>query len=175
MYKVAFTFLKQFFPEHKLFKVGFNISPMYRRTTAKIIAISKDMQEVTIKIPISYKNKNYVGAIFGGSMQAATDPIYMIQLLNILGDDYVVWDKAALIKYKRPAREDLYGTFIFSDDEISTIKKNVKANNEIDYEKIVTLTNTKGDVFAEVNKTLYIAQKDYYKQKLKNKYSQDNS
>ena len=63
---------------------------MYRRSTGRITSVSDDLFMVKVKIPISYKNKNYVGAIFGGSMQAATDPIYMIQLLNILGDDYVV-------------------------------------------------------------------------------------
>ena len=73
-----------------IFKHGFNISPMYRRTTARIIYISEDLKEVKIKIPLSYKNKNYVGAIFGGSMFSATDPIYMIQLMQILGEDYVV-------------------------------------------------------------------------------------
>lgn len=169
MYKIAFNFLKRFFPAHRLFKMGFNISPMYRRSTARVIEITPNMHQVKIKLPISYKNKNYVGAIFGGSMQAATDPIYMIQLLNILGDNYVVWDKAACIAYKKPAREDLYGLFVFSEEEILRIKEDVSNNNEIDYKKLVTLTNSKGKIYAEINKTLYIAQKDYYKQKLKSK------
>ncbi|MFD0963174.1 DUF4442 domain-containing protein [Pseudofulvibacter geojedonensis] len=142
---------------------------MYRRSTARIVYISSNMYKVKIKLPISYKNRNYVGAIFGGSMQAATDPIYMIQLLNILGDDYVVWDKAACIKYKKPAREDLYGSFVFFEEEIKEIVKDVTNNKEIDYKKLVTLTNSEGEVYSEINKTLYIAQKDYYKQKLKSK------
>lgn len=169
MYKIAFNFLKRFFPAHKLFKVGFNISPMYRRTTARIVAISKNMHEVTVKLPLSYKNRNYVGAIFGGSMQSATDPIYMIQLMNILGDDYIVWDKSATIKYKRPAREDIYGFFVFTTDEIEMIKDKVEQEKEFNYQKSLALKSASDTVYAEIDKTLYIAQKKYYKEKLKSK------
>ena len=86
MYKIAFEFLKRFFSEAALFKYGFNISPMYRRSVGRIVFVSSDLHEVFVKIPLNYKNRNYVGAIFGGSMFSATDPIYMIQLMNILGD-----------------------------------------------------------------------------------------
>ncbi|PTX64205.1 acyl-coenzyme A thioesterase PaaI-like protein [Kordia periserrulae] len=150
-----------------IFKYGFNLSPMYRRTTARVVEISDDLKRVKIKVPISYKNKNYVGAIFGGSMFAATDPIYMIQLVQILGEDYVVWDKAATINYKRPAKEHLYCEFLFSEGEIETIKKQIAETHEMTIEKTTYLTNANTQVFAEVIKTLYIAEKSFYKEKLK--------
>lgn len=150
-----------------IYKHGFNISPMYRRTTGRIKYISNDLKEIKIKIALSYKNKNYVGAIFGGSMFAATDPIYMTQLMQILGDEYVVWDKAATINYKRPAKENLYCDFIFTDDEIEIIKKRVLNEHEITIEKITHLTNTKNTIFAEVIKIVYIADKKFYKEKLR--------
>ena len=169
MYKIAFEFLKRFFSEAALYKYGFNLSPMYRRSVGKIKSVSKDLHEVAIKIPLNYKNRNYVGAIFGGSMFSATDPIYMIQLMNILGDDYVVWDKAAEIKYKRPARENAYATFCFSVAEIIQIKKEVSVKKEIDFEKQVNIVSASGVIFAEVTKTIYISQKSYYKQKIKSR------
>lgn len=90
IYKKFIAIATTLFGRNKAFKYGFNISPMYRRSTAKILSISKDMLCVTIKLPISYKNKNYVNSIFGGSMFSATDPIAMTQLITILGDNYVV-------------------------------------------------------------------------------------
>tara|TARA_B110000240_G_C13483785_1_gene446463 strand:+ start:476 stop:664 length:189 start_codon:yes stop_codon:yes gene_type:complete len=60
---------------------------------------------VKVRIKLSYKNSNYVGSIFGGSLLSATDPILMVQLINILGNKHVVWDKAAAIKFKRLAKE----------------------------------------------------------------------
>lgn len=150
-----------------IYKHGFNLSPMYRRTTARIVHVSTDLKEVKIKIALSYKNKNYVGAIFGGSMFAATDPIYMIQLIQILGDDYVIWDKAATINYKHPAKETLFCDFIFTDEEIEAIKKRIQTEHEITIEKTTHLTNTKNKIFAEVIKIVYIAEKKFYKEKLR--------
>ena len=152
----------------KLFKYGFNLSPMYRRSTAKIMYASKDLLKITIKLPISYKNKNYVNSIFGGSMFSAVDPIPMVQLINILGDNYVVWDKSAAIFFKRPAHENLYADFKFTLEEVSEIKTRIIQENEIEIVRITKLTDENRDkVFCEVHKTIYIADKNFYKEKSK--------
>ena len=140
---------------------------MYRRTTAKLIEVSDDLHKVVISLNLNWKNKNYAGSIFGGSMLAATDPIYMIQLIQILGDDYVVWDKAVEARYRKPAKSRIYGEFIFSEEEIEVIKKDVATKNEIDIVKTMNLVDTKQQIIATFNKTLYIADKRFYKQKLK--------
>ncbi len=138
---------------------------MYKRSCGKIIFTSEDLHVVKIKIPLSYKNRNYVGSIFGGSLFAATDPIYMIQLMQILGKDFVVWDKKTNIKFKRPAYENAFATFEFSKLEIEEIVQKVKTQNEIDYTKILHITDKNGTIFAELDKTLYISTKAFYKQK----------
>ena len=171
MYAAISKILSSFFKQSTIFKYGFNVSPMYRRSTGKIIEVSEDLFNVKVKIPISYKNKNYVGSVFGGSLFSATDPIFMIQLMNILGDDYVVWDKAAVIKYKRPARENAFAKFLFSKEEINQIKNNILVQKEIDIKKQVNIVNQSGIVFAEVTKTIYISQKSYYKEKVKSRKS----
>ena len=107
MYRTATQFLKRFVKPSSIYRYGFNWSPMYRRTTAKIIEVSDDLHRVVIRLKINWKNRNYAGSIFGGSMLAATDPIYMIQLIQILGDDYVVWDKSVEALYLRPAKSNV--------------------------------------------------------------------
>lgn len=160
-------------PKSTLFKYAFNLSPMYRRTTAKILDISEDLSKIRIKLPISYKNRNYVNSIFGGSMFAAVDPIPMVQLINLLGDDYVVWDRSAEIVFKRPAREDLYAEFVYSAEEVAAIRQRVAAEREIDLIKVTQLTNQAGSrVYCEVQKTIYVADKDFYKQKRERKAQQ---
>ncbi|MEQ9378816.1 MAG: DUF4442 domain-containing protein [Imperialibacter sp.] len=150
----------------KLFKYGFNLSPMYRRSTAKIIYVSNDLMEVSIKLPISYKNRNYVNSIFGGSMFAAVDPIPMVQLMNLIGDDFVVWDKSAQIFFKRPARENIYADFTYSLEEFDEIRSKVRLENEIEIVKTTSLTNRdKTIVYCEVKKTIYVADKAYFKDK----------
>jgi len=159
---------KKFIPQHTLFKVGFNLSPMYRRSTARIISASEDLLLVKIKLPLSYKNKNYVNSIFGGSMFSAVDPIPMVQLMNLLDNTYVVWDKSAEISFKRPAKENLYAEFSYTSEELEDIKNQVKLKNEIEIVKETLLTNKdKSITFCKVRKTIYIADKTYFKEKRK--------
>lgn len=146
---------------------------MYRRSTARIIEVSEDISTVKVRLKISWKNRNYVGSIFGGSMFAAVDPVYMVQLINLIGEEYVVWDKSAQINFKRPAKEDLYATFQFTAEELEQIKADVENKKEIEIQKTSLLTNKQGDtVFCEVHKIIYVADKSFYKQKRKAKKKQ---
>lgn len=169
MYKSGTEFLKRFLKVSTIYKYGFNWSPMYRRTTAKLVEVSEDLHYVKIRLKLNWKNRNYAGTIFGGSMLAATDPIYMIQLLQILGNDYVVWDKAVEARYKKPARSTIYGEFKFTEDEIASIKQSVKNQNQIDIVKTMDLVDDKQQIIATFNKTLYIADKRFYKNKMKDR------
>jgi len=166
MYQTLKTILEKIFKKSTVFKYGFNLSPMYRRSTGRLTYVSDDIQQVDIKIPLSYKNRNYVGSVFGGSLFSATDPIYMIQLLNILDENYVVWDKHASIRFRRPVKQDAYVNFVITDEDLENIKKDVAEQKEIDFEKVIQITNKQKDiVFAEVTKIIYVADKEYYKEK----------
>ena len=172
MYKYLASILEKFIERKVLLKYGFNLSSVYRRSTGRVTFVSEDLQTIKIKIPLSYKNSNYLGTMFGGAMSSATDPIYMIQLITILGSNYVVWDKAASIKFKRPGNQTLYADFKISKEFIEEIKNNVKLNNETQYNLKVDLKDKDGNVYAEVEREIYIASKAYYKTKRKNALQQ---
>ena len=138
---------------------------MYRRTTGRVVKVERDFSSVEVKIPLSYKNKNYVGTIFGGSLFAATDPIYMVQLIQILGKDYVVWDKSSMVKFKRPANSDAFAVFAFTEDEISKLKADISEKKEVDLIKPVLLKSDEGKLFCEIEKVIYVADKQFYKEK----------
>lgn len=162
--------LSKYIPVHVVLRHGFNLSPMYRRSTGRVEYLSPDMHVARIRIRLSLKNRNFVGSIFGGSMYSATDPIYMIQLMQILGKDYVVWDKYSTIRYLRPARETLYAEFRFTPEEIEHIKQKVAEQKSLDYTKELVLTNKEGDVeYCKLEKMLYIADKEFYKESRKKK------
>src|SRR2546426_1166496 len=57
--------------------------------------------------PPELAHRNYVGTILGGAMYAAVDPFYMIMLIKLLGPGYIVWDKAAAIRFRRPGTTTL--------------------------------------------------------------------
>lgn len=170
MYAILSKYLTKVFKKKTIFRYGFNISPMYRRSTGRIIYVSEDILNVRIRIRLTYKNSNYVGSIFGGSLFSATDPIYMVQLINILGNDYVVWDKETTIRFKKPAKESVYAEFSFTPEEIATIKDDVAKEKEIDIVKKLTITNKEGStIISEISKTIYVADKIYFKNKRKKK------
>lgn len=167
-YKKLFESLEKYIPPHKLLKWGLNYSPMYRKTTGKIVYISEDMHDAIVKIPHNWKNENYVGAIFGGSLFSATDPIGMMLIMQILGKKYVVWDKASSIRYRIPAYQSVYAHFHLSSADITEIKERVKNHNETDWVIKVPITNQDGDtLFTEIEKVIYVADKSYYKEKRK--------
>ena len=61
----------------RLTRWGFNLFPAYWGTGAAITYIDDSWREVRIKLPLTWRTRNYVGTLFGGSMYGAIDPIYM--------------------------------------------------------------------------------------------------
>jgi hypothetical protein len=66
--------------------------------------IAPDTKSIEIEMKLRFWNANDVGTHFGGSLFAMTDAFYMLILMRHLGSDYVVWDKAASIGYRKPGR-----------------------------------------------------------------------
>ena len=140
-------------------RYGFNLFPAYRGTGARVAYIASDWREVRIELPLSWRTRNYVGTIFGGSMYASIDPMYMLMLIKILGDGYIVWDKAAKIRFKKPGKSRLFATFTISEGEIDTIKNQLVSESSIDRVYNVDLLDANGVVHASVEKTIYIRKK----------------
>jgi acyl-coenzyme A thioesterase PaaI-like protein len=139
---------------------GFNFFPAYRGTGARITAIAGDWREVRIKLPLNWRTRNYVGTIYGGSMYAAVDPIYMLMLIKVLGPEYVVWDKAASIRFKKPGTSTLFAQFILTEEEISAIKNALSSAPSVERIYLVELVDAEGVVHASIEKTVYIRRKD---------------
>lgn len=145
--------------ETRLFRWGFNLFPAVRGTGQWITYVASDWREVRVKLPLSWRTRNYVGTTFGGSLYGAVDPHYMIMLIKILGPDYVVWDKAASIRFKKPGRSTLTARFVISQDEIETIKQLTASQPSVDRVYTVDLADAAGVIYATVEKTVYIRRK----------------
>ncbi len=147
----------------KVKRFVFNLFPAIRGTGGWVSFISDDWRELHIRLPLSWRTRNYVGTVFGGSIYASTDPFYMIQLMKILGKEYVVWDKAAQIRFKRPIKKSVYARFLITDEILDEIKGKVKQYGSYDIELPVQFQDKEATVYAEIIKTIYIADKTYYK------------
>jgi acyl-coenzyme A thioesterase PaaI-like protein len=130
--------------------------PAYRGTGARITYIADDWREVRVALPLSRRTRNYVGTIFGGSMYGAVDPVYMVMLIKALGPKYVVWDKSATIRFRRPGRSTLHATFTLGDAELEEIRAALEHERAVDRTWLIELRDADGLVHAEVEKVIHI-------------------
>jgi hypothetical protein len=147
----------------RVYRWGFNLFPAYWGTGAHIDYIASDWREIHVKVPLKLRTRNYVGTIFGGSMYGAVDPIYMIMLIRCLGSDFIVWDKAATIRFKKPGRTTLYARFALDDAELAAIRQEAESTRSLDRLYTVELRDAQGVVHATIEKTLYIRRKDAHR------------
>jgi len=134
-----------------------NLWPCYLGTGARVTHIAGDWREVRVRLPLSWRTRNYVGTIFGGSLYAAVDPFYMIMLMKNLGPEVVVWDKAASIRFRRPGRTPLSATFRVDESELIEIRRLLRAEPKLDRTYTVQLVDRTGVVHAEVQKVIHIS------------------
>jgi Domain of unknown function (DUF4442) len=142
--------------ESRWMRWKFNLFPAWRGTGAKVTYIAGDFREVRVELPLSWRTRNYVGTIFGGSLYGSVDPMYMIMLIKLLGPGYIVWDKAASIRFRKPGKSTLHATFKIDDAELDAIREATKSGEQIDRVYNVDLVDAKGVVHAGVEKTIYI-------------------
>jgi acyl-coenzyme A thioesterase PaaI-like protein len=125
-----------------------------------VVYLAADWSEVRVRLPLNWSTRNYVGTIFGGSLYGAVDPFYMLMLIRRLGPEYVVWDKSASIRFRRPGRETLHATFRMPEEEVEAIRAAVAASGKVEREYTVELVSVSGEVHAVCQKVVSIRQKE---------------
>src|SRR5258705_1336602 len=148
----------------RLERWGFNVFPTYRSTGAWITYIADDHREIRITLPFGWRTKNYVGTMFGGSMYAACDGVYMVMLIKALGREYVVWDKSATLRFRKPARTTLYGCFVLSAEALDEIRQATAGGEPVERPHRVQLTARDGTVHAEIEWLIHIRRRDTTKE-----------
>ncbi len=141
---------------HNCLRLLINLYPPYWATGITVKSISPDYREACVQMKMRWYNRNYVKTHFGGSLYAMTDPFFMLMMIHILGEEFVVWDKAAHIDFIKPSRGTVTARFLIKDEQVEDI-----INNTIDGQKYfpqfsVDIENGAGEKIARVVKTLYI-------------------
>jgi Domain of unknown function (DUF4442) len=137
-----------------------NLWPPFFGAGIRVQHIAHDMKAVDVELKLSFWNANYVGTHFGGSLFAMTDPFYMLMLMANLGSDYIVWDKAATIRYKKPGRGTMRAEFRLSASQIDDIREKLKTLPKYEPVFTVEVRDESGLVIAEVEKLLHVRRKD---------------
>jgi acyl-coenzyme A thioesterase PaaI-like protein len=141
-------------------RLALNFFPAFRGSGGRLTYVESDWSRVKVKLPLSWRTRNYVGTIYGGSMYGAVDPVYMVMLIRMLGRDYIVWDKAAHIQFLKPGKTTLYADFEISQEELEEIKTAAREVGKIEREFIVHLKDKDGVIHATCTKLLSIRIRD---------------
>ena len=136
-----------------------NFWPPFLGAGINIDRVSKDFMELDVSLKLRFWNRNYVGTAYGGSLYSMTDPFYMLMLINLLGKGYIVWDKAATIRFKKPGATRVYAQFRLTPKQLSDFKKELDDKNKIEPILTVHVKDADGIVIAEVEKVIYIRKK----------------
>ncbi|GAB6879075.1 hotdog fold domain-containing protein [Halorubrum gandharaense] len=140
----------------RLWRHAYNLFPAYRGTGARVDHIGGDWRYVRVRVPYNWRTRNLMGAIFGGSLYGAVDPIYMTLLDRHLGDDFTVWDKAAAVEFLKPGRDTLYAEFTVDDELLDGLRETLDPGESADRAFRVHLVDEEGVVHAVCEKTLYV-------------------
>lgn len=149
-----------------LVRLGFNWHPAFRGTGGRMVHVSHDLRHLRVRLPHSWRTRNIVGSTFGGSLFAITDGPHPLMLMAALGADYIVWDKAANIRYRKPGFGTLFADFILDDAELDHIRQQLDQYPELEHTFRIDLKDRQGSVHTEVERTVYICHKSHYREKL---------
>lgn len=139
---------------------GVNLWPPFLGAGIRVKRIAADMRSIEVEMKLRWWNANYVGTQFGGSLFAMTDPFYMLMLMANLGRDYIVWDKAASIRYRKPGKGTMRAEFRLDIDQINDIREKLERLPKYEPVFEVEVKNMEGTVIAEVQKVLHVRRKD---------------
>ena len=114
---------------------------------------------VDVEMKLRTWNRNYVGTHYGGSLYSMTDPFYMLMLMENLGRDYIVWDKTASIRFRKPGRGKVRAEFRLTEGQLDEIRNKLMTQDKYEPTFLVEVRDEAGDVVAEVQKVLHVRRK----------------
>ncbi|MDR3748012.1 MAG: DUF4442 domain-containing protein [Acidobacteriota bacterium] len=136
-----------------------NIWPPFLAAGIRVARRSPDMKAIDVEMRLHFYNRNYVGTHYGGSLYSMTDPFYMLMLMENLGREYMVWDKAANIRFRKPGKGRVKAEFRLSDAQLNEIREKLRTQEKYEPTFLIEVKDEAGDVVAEVQKILHIRRK----------------
>lgn len=120
---------------------------------------SENPLSFAVKLKYRFYNKNYVGTQYGGSLYSMADPWLMLILLDVLGKDFYVWDKAATIRFLKPGLGHVCARFEISKERIEEIRNLALKDGKHEPIFTVSIYDEKGLEIAQVEKVLWVRPK----------------
>ncbi len=136
-----------------------NFWPPFLGAGIRVTRLQPDWREIDVQMKLHRWNSNYVGTHYGGSLYSMADPFFMLMLIENLGPEYIVWDKSASIRFRKPGKGTVSANFQISGQVLDEIKEALRSEEKIDRAFAVKVKDDAGNVIAEIDKQVQIRRK----------------
>ena len=137
-----------------------NLWPPFLGSGIRVRRLDRDWKAIDVEMKLRFFNRNYVGTHYGGSLYSMTDPFYMLMLIENLGREYIVWDKSACIRFRRPGRGRVKAEFRISEQQLATIRGELEITDKAEPTFTVEVRDDRGEVVAQVEKVVQVRRKN---------------
>ncbi len=138
-----------------------NLYPPYLGAGVKVTYISEDWKELHVSMSLRWFNRNAVGTHFGGSLYSMIDPHLMLLLMQLLGKEYLVWDKSADIEFIKASKKKVTSVLKVSNEDLKIIRRNTNNGEKYFSNFIVEIRDEDNDLVVRVKKTIYVRRKQH--------------
>jgi acyl-coenzyme A thioesterase PaaI-like protein len=136
-----------------------NVYPPYLGAGIHVNRIADDWKTLDVSMKLHWYNQNVMKTHFGGSLYSMVDPHLMLMHMQILGKEYIVWDKAAKIDFIRPGKGKVSAHFHITEHNLETIFTGLETQSKVRPEYEVAVIDESGELVAKVTKILYVRRK----------------
>lgn len=140
-------------------RLWMNLWPPFLGAGIRVKRLDRDWRSIDVQMNLRFYNRNYVGTHYGGSLYSMTDPFYMLMLIENLGREYIVWDKSASIRFRRPGRDRVTAQFRISEEQLTSIREQLNAAEKVEPTFSVEVRDESGEVVALVEKVVQVRRK----------------
>src|SRR5690348_10345657 len=136
-----------------------NFWPPFLGAGIRVTRLQPDWRAIDVEMKLRFWNANFVGTHYGGSLYSMADPFYMLMLIENLGRDYIVWDKSASIRFRKPGKGKMLASFRLSEEQIEAIRQQLQTQEKVEPTFLVEIRDEAGELVAEVQKLLHVRKK----------------
>lgn len=133
--------------------------PPFLFSGIRVLEVADDWSSARVELRRRWYSANYVGTHFGGSLFAMADPFWMILVMETLGRDYVVWDKAAEIEFVKAVREPVTVEFQVDPAAIAELRAATADGARVLRWFETEIRTAAGETVARVRKQLHVRRK----------------
>lgn len=130
--------------------------PPFLFSGIRVLEVADDWSSARVELRRRWYSANYVGTHFGGSLFAMADPFWMILVMETLGRDYIVWDKAAEIEFVKAVREPVTVEFQVDPAAIAELRAATADGARVLRWFETEIRTAAGETVARVRKQLHV-------------------